>query len=109
MNYTGTATTQLNINGTQETVPGIQKTESSVSTYVHKNQQMDLKGMMPGPSRVWLMLDGDPGGGNRPSELGNHGPAGLNVQFCDGHVEWIRPEKWFSSYEISQDEGGSDF
>lgn len=110
MNYTGTETTEVIVRGAVTNVPGIQKTESSVANYVHKNSYLGLKGTVPGPSAIWLMLDGDPAGGNDPrAGTGNHGPGGLNVQFCDGHVEWIRPSMWQLSYEMSQDEGQQEW
>jgi len=107
MNYTGGTSTELTIAGAITNVPGIQKTESSVSGYVHQNTALGMKGTVIGPSQVWLILDGDPGSGNYPGNTGNHGRSGLNVQFCDGHVEWIGPTQWAFSYELSQDEDRS--
>lgn len=105
MNYNGPETTELTISGVQTNVPGVQKTEASTSTYVHKNKGMGLQGTSPSPSQIWLFLDADPSFGNFPGVTANHGPAGLNVEFCDGHIEWITQNEWLQSYELSQDEG----
>lgn len=41
------------------------------------------------PSRALFTLDGDDSGlGNWPDESNNHGPAGLNISFLDGHTSW---------------------
>ncbi len=42
---------------------------------------------------IALLMDGDDaaGGGwnNWPDKTNNHGAAGTNVAFCDGHVQWV--------------------
>jgi len=51
-------------------------------------------GANAGPSRAWLFLDGDGGydgtRNNIPDPIDNHGTAGGNISFCDGHVEFVR-------------------
>src|SRR5262249_31575500 len=94
MNFNGETFTPLLINGVVKQVHGTRKTLSSVQNYMHQFDSFDLKGLAPGPSRIWLILDGDDNAGNYPNPAGNHGAAGLNVEFCDGHVEWITPQKW---------------
>jgi prepilin-type processing-associated H-X9-DG protein len=55
-------------------------------------------GSVAGASRACLFLDEDDGwAGSRnniPDPIDNHGSAGGNVSFCDGHAEFIsaRPE-----------------
>ncbi len=105
MHFNGSETTALTVNGTVTNTPGIQKTESTVSSYVHQNSELGLRGVAPGPSRIWLFVDADPSAGNYPGKLSNHRSGGLNVEFCDGHVEWITQSTWLRSYELSQDEG----
>jgi prepilin-type processing-associated H-X9-DG protein len=47
------------------------------------------------PAEVFLILDGDEGfGGTRnnwPDPSDNHGAAGLNLGFADGHAEFVTP------------------
>jgi prepilin-type processing-associated H-X9-DG protein len=46
-------------------------------------------------SRVLLITDADDGSPNNnwPDPLNNHGAAGMNVGFCDGHAEWVQTGK----------------
>ncbi len=50
-------------------------------------------GTVAGPSRAWVFLDGDGGyegtRNNIPDPIDNHGAAGGNISFCDGHVEFV--------------------
>jgi prepilin-type processing-associated H-X9-DG protein len=39
-----------------------------------------------------------------PDEIDNHGAAGGNGNFCDGHAEWIQQRKWVYTYEMSCDQ-----
>ena len=91
--------------------PPIRKTINSTRAYVHKETAFGLKGIVPGPSRIWLILDGDQGYmntiNNYPDKIDNHGDQGGNVLFCDGHVEWVLRSKYVFSYEMAQDEGRS--
>lgn len=85
------------------------KTVSSVEKYVHKSATYEFQGYKPGPSQIWLILDADHGYSgtinNYPDGVDNHGDAGANVVFCDGHAEWIPRGSYSRSYEIAQDEG----
>lgn len=96
---------------TPEERPAItKKSASSVMVYVHKAKAFDLAGVIPGPSRIWLLVDQDSGSGgsnNYPDAADNHGDAGSNVVFCDSHVEWVSKSKYLLSYEMSQDENRS--
>ena len=87
------------------------KTVSTVENWVHKNATFNFQGMKPGPSLIWLILDGDQGWqgttNNYPDEVDNHGADGGNVLFCDGHAEFVTRNKYVESYEIGQDEGRS--
>lgn len=65
-------------------------------------------GMKPGPSRVFLITDGDGGslGGinNYPDgPYDNHGAAGQNLSFCDGHAQWVKQSKFLEVWNIGQD------
>lgn len=87
----------------------VQKTQRTILTYAHVNNAFGLQGMIAGPSRVWLILDGDDnrngGINNYPDADDNHGDAGGNVAFCDGHVEFVQRDKYVSSFEMSEDKG----
>jgi prepilin-type N-terminal cleavage/methylation domain-containing protein/prepilin-type processing-associated H-X9-DG protein len=91
---------------TEISVPGVKKTINSVGSYIHQYDTFGMKGIPPGPSRIWLIVDGDepPGFQNFPDSTNNHGAAGANSALCDGHVEWIPRSSYIERYEISQDE-----
>lgn len=93
---------------------GTRKTESRVQTYVHKNTALGLRGMIAGPSRIWLQVDADsffatyPGNINDYPDPGdNHGAEGHNANFADGHVEFVlaKGNRYLITRELSQDEG----
>jgi prepilin-type processing-associated H-X9-DG protein len=111
MNYNGPSKTDIPINGRIEVLPGVKKTLSSVQTHAHYFNAFGLRGVVAGPSRVWLLLDADeafPGAiQNYPDKNDNHGENGGNVNFCDGHAEWIPTKKYLYSFEMSQDENRS--
>lgn len=92
---------------------GTQKTERAVASYSHRNFALNLRGMRPGPSGIWLQVDADslfagyPGAINNYPDLGDaHGREGHNVNFADGHAEWVsvRGNKYLIAWELSQDE-----
>ncbi len=66
-------------------------------------------GMKPGPSRVFLITDADDGFSpndvnNWPDSLNdNHGAAGANFSFCDGHAQWVKQSKFLEVWNIGQD------
>jgi prepilin-type N-terminal cleavage/methylation domain-containing protein/prepilin-type processing-associated H-X9-DG protein len=111
MNYNGPSFTDIPINGKIEKIPGVKKTESSTQTHSHYFNAFGLKGVVAGPSQIWLLLDADeavPGAiQNYPDKIDNHGADGGNVNFCDGHAEWIPTKKYLYSFEMSQDENRS--
>ena len=95
------------------------KTESRVQSRAHTKttDSLGLQGIVPGPSRTWLTLDGDnlqfantnpslhPN--DYPSVNDNHGADGANANFCDGHAEWVKEKAryYHTMRELSQDEG----
>lgn len=91
--------------------PYIQKTRNSVASYTKINDP--FKGLKPGPSQVWILLDADdPGAGgkqNLPDETDHHGADGANVAFTDGHVEFVKTgpkgRNYITRWEISEDKG----
>jgi prepilin-type N-terminal cleavage/methylation domain-containing protein/prepilin-type processing-associated H-X9-DG protein len=100
--------TDISVRGDILRQPGIKKTLTSVQTHAHNFNAFNLKGTIAGSSRIWLILDADelaPGTRqNYPDKTDNHGEAGGNVQFCDGHAEWVPVKKYVFSFEMSQDE-----
>jgi prepilin-type N-terminal cleavage/methylation domain-containing protein len=108
MNYTRDTPnyTDFTVFGKRIRVKGVKKTLTSVQTYAHYYNAFGLRGVKAGPSRIWLMLDGDepPGHQNYPDPNNNHGADGGNVSCCDGHVEWVPRQIYVYRYEMSQDE-----
>ena len=87
------------------------KTQSSVNSYSHRYNAFGLRGVIPGPSRTWLLVDGDDKIPSIPSSINdypdasnNHGADGAHANFADGHAEWIKRGKYLEAYETSQDE-----
>ncbi len=69
-------------------------------------------GMVPGPTRIFLMTDADDTSAlvdkndinNWPDSLtDNHGKDGQNFTFCDGHAEWVNQKKFMEVWNISHD------
>ncbi|MEO7299308.1 MAG: prepilin-type N-terminal cleavage/methylation domain-containing protein [Verrucomicrobiota bacterium] len=98
------------------------KTESRVSSRKHRsNEGLGLVNTIPGPSQTWLTVDGDDNlapansdktlhPNNYPSPNDNHGDAGGNAAFADGHVQWVKAtgkagDAYVRFREISTDEG----
>jgi prepilin-type N-terminal cleavage/methylation domain-containing protein/prepilin-type processing-associated H-X9-DG protein len=96
---------QIPVPGGMKTVNGIRKNLNNIQTYRHYHDAFGLKGVLPGPSRFWIIIDQTlPGIWYYPDPQDNHGEAGAHVAFCDGHVEWVKRENYVFSYELSQDE-----
>jgi prepilin-type N-terminal cleavage/methylation domain-containing protein/prepilin-type processing-associated H-X9-DG protein len=99
--------------------PREKKTEDRVLTRVHRSVAFGLRGTVPGPSRIWLMVDADSilsvqtdkGSINDyPDPYDNHGAAGHNALFADGHAEWVsaKGNRYLIARELSQDEGKNE-
>jgi len=93
---------------TDETSRFVEKTLSNIQTYTHVNEAFGMEGRIFGPSRVWLFTDNDCAGDNGynrywPEPINNHGAAGGNTAFGDGHVEWIPRRDYVYKHEASQD------
>jgi prepilin-type N-terminal cleavage/methylation domain-containing protein/prepilin-type processing-associated H-X9-DG protein len=90
---------------TGSSIPNPKKTEKRINGFVHKSD-----GLFPGEkasaSTVFLMVDADVGSGthsNYPDPEDNHGADGGNMNFCDGHAQWIQRNKWINTWNLSQD------
>jgi prepilin-type N-terminal cleavage/methylation domain-containing protein/prepilin-type processing-associated H-X9-DG protein len=89
---------------------GPKKTERTVEAYVLQNYAA-ARGVKPGPSQVFLMMDADdhdpvPSGSvteNWPDPDNNHGAAGANANFCDGHAEFIKRDRFLHVWNLAQD------
>ena len=87
--------------------PGFtRKSTKSVNTYRNKNEPTS-----GGPANIDLYIDQmEPHGtgtpqhyNNYPNPWNNHGSAGGNVVFCDGHASWIPRLKWKDMICIGDD------
>lgn len=77
------------------------KTQANVQSWVYQFNSifpynLGYKGMIAGPSRACLFLDGDSAYqstrtdvSNFPDPIDNHGADGGNISFCDGHAEFV--------------------
>jgi prepilin-type processing-associated H-X9-DG protein len=90
--------------------PTRKKSERAVNSFV-LTKNFKQRGMRPGATRIWLFTDADdaPPGiyNNYPDKLDNHGDAGLNVMYCDGHANWLPTEKYLDEFNVSFDENRS--
>lgn len=100
---------KIRVNGEWKTLNGIRKNLNNIQTYIHHHNSFGLKGVIPGPSQIWILTDQMlPGLWYYPDRTDNHGEKGANIAFCDGHVEWIKRKDFVYRYELSQDEGRTD-
>ncbi len=94
-------------------VTGLKKTEQLVTSHIIKNSPQWL-GHKQSPSSVFLMSDADrgsvepvvfanPNNSNFPDPEDNHGKDGANMNFCDGHAEFVKRVKWLDVWDLSQD------
>jgi prepilin-type N-terminal cleavage/methylation domain-containing protein/prepilin-type processing-associated H-X9-DG protein len=74
------------------------KTSLNVQTWIYQytsafGVSAGYLGSPAGASRAWMFLDGDNGyagtRNNIPDPIDNHGTAGNNVSFCDGHAQFV--------------------
>lgn len=93
----------------------IRKTESALAGYSYQMQntvypEYNFKGQRASLSDIWILYDSDDYGddtrkeNNYPEAGDNHGDAGENVAFCDGHVEWVGKKKYLRSLFRGTDE-----
>ncbi len=96
----------------------IRKTHSTVNNYTYKlvddsyPPSISIAGQVGGPADIWIFYDADEPGfmdGSRPNndfpDAGdNHGAAGSNVSFADGHVAWVPQKQFLESWWRGTDE-----
>lgn len=90
------------------------KTEKTCVGYSTKITQLPYTtaGQYIGPSDIWIIYDADDRFSSDPSRQNdnypdrgdNHGTAGANVIFCDGHAQWIAQKFYLRSFIIGTDE-----
>jgi len=95
-------------------VTGIKKTEQNISGHTIRNSPKFL-GQKLSPATVFLMSDTDSSAysdpvvfarasnNNFPDAENNHGKDGGNMNFCDGHAEFVKRLKWLDVWDQSQD------
>lgn len=105
MGYRTTNSTEVVVRGQPANVPYVKKTLATVNNYRHYHDAFGLRGTAAGPSQIWIIPDQTwQGTIDFPDPGDNHGAAGANVSFCDGHAEWITRETFIYRYELSQDD-----
>ncbi len=98
---------------TGSSIASPKKTEQSVLGHVIKNSPQFI-GQRLSPTSVFLMVDSDRGSvepvvyarnnnSNFPDKEDNHGLEGSNMNFCDGHAEYVKRQKWLAVWDLSQD------
>jgi prepilin-type N-terminal cleavage/methylation domain-containing protein/prepilin-type processing-associated H-X9-DG protein len=90
------------------------KTQNSCLGYVTKTTELPYAspGQYIGPADIWIIYDADDRYSTDPSRLNdnypdrgdNHGTAGANVVFCDGHAQWIKQRDYLRSFIVGTDE-----
>ena len=94
--------------------PGKRKTQSVCTGYTTQVTQLPYTtaGQRVDPSDIWIIYDaddqvvGDPTrkNDNYPDSGDNHGSAGANIIFCDGHAQWVAQKNYLRSFILGTDE-----
>ena len=98
---------------TGSTIAVPKKTEQNILSHTIKNSPQWL-GQKSSASTTFLMVDRDvgsvepvvyarPNNSNFPDPEDNHGKEGANMNFCDGHAEFVKRLKWLDTWDLSQD------
>jgi type II secretory pathway pseudopilin PulG len=93
----------------------VRKTHDTAAAYIYQLSNANFPednfaGQTGGPSEIWIIYDADdPGENDRanndyPDPGDNHGAAGENVAFCDGHVAWVKQSDYLRSWFRGTDE-----
>jgi prepilin-type N-terminal cleavage/methylation domain-containing protein/prepilin-type processing-associated H-X9-DG protein len=81
------------------------KTERRINSFQIRSDHATLANARPGPSAIFIMVDADTGSGdksNYPNTEDNHGRDGGNMNFCDGHAEFVKRTKYIDVWNLSQ-------
>ena len=103
--------TEIEMSTGTRLIPWVKKSLSTVNAFHHRHDNLGMKGVVPGPAGIFLLLDINYRGGwnGHPDSGDNHGDSGGNVAFCDGHAEWVPESVYFSRLEFGQDNGWSRY
>ena len=97
----------------------IRKTQNSCSRYITTITEKPYvtAGQAVGPSDILIIYDADDVGhlangsvdpsrknDNYPDPGDNHGAAGVNFVFCDGHAQWIPQKNYMRDFILGTDE-----
>jgi prepilin-type N-terminal cleavage/methylation domain-containing protein/prepilin-type processing-associated H-X9-DG protein len=98
----------------------VRKTQANIVGYTYKLDNRGsgafatyhYLGQRGGPSQFWIIYDADDRDATDPTRKNedypdpgdNHGNAGGNVVFCDGHAEWVPQKKYMESFFRGADE-----
>jgi prepilin-type N-terminal cleavage/methylation domain-containing protein/prepilin-type processing-associated H-X9-DG protein len=91
----------------------VRKTEKNIASYTAKNAQYGVTvGQKFSTSDVWIIYDADDKVSTDPERQhedypdagDNHGTAGGNVVFCDGHAQWVSQKKYLTMWALGTDE-----
>ncbi len=91
----------------------VRKTERNIASYTAKNIQFGVTaGQKFSTSDVWILYDADDRVAADPErqhedypDVGdNHGTAGGNVVFCDGHAQWVAQKNYLRMWALGTDE-----
>jgi len=110
MGFTGedvpyTYTIPINGRTKYKRINGIRKDANNVAVYQKWHDTFGLKGIIPGPSAMWILKDNTfADNWYYPDAGDSHGIFGANVAFCDGSASWVKRENFIYKYELSQDE-----
>ena len=90
------------------------KTQNTVGAYAYQlTSAWTTPGQRGSPSDFWIIYDEDDkntadlnGRHNEdyPDRGDNHGIAGGNVIFCDGHAQWVAQKNYLQSFALGSDE-----
>ena len=91
------------------------KTQNSCQNYTRQTTETAYgisAGMVVGPCDTWIIYDADDQvagdatrkNDNYPDPGDNHGAAGGNVVFCDGHAQWVAQKNYIRSFILGTDE-----
>jgi prepilin-type N-terminal cleavage/methylation domain-containing protein/prepilin-type processing-associated H-X9-DG protein len=89
----------------------VEKTEQTMNSFRNVKNTQAL-GAKPGPAGTILMMDGDDTSGygaggtvtqNWPDKADPHNGDGFNMNFGDGHAEFVRKNRFIEVWNFSQD------
>lgn len=98
---------------TGSSITSPKKTEQRINSFTIRANHPTLANVKLSPSVVFLMVDSDtgsrepvvssqPGNSNYPDAEDNHGKDGSNMNFCDGHAEYVKRTRWMDVWNLSQ-------